>query len=310
MSDFFSTQGEWDDEAAKSSAVITTKATAPTRVIEPDDMQALTYQHAEGALYFDIETIPSEEGCCPAKPVPLEVSPNLPGEGVLNGTLKDVEVLLANVIGTAEWRSKLLIAEELGKNRTGAKKAIQAVPVVEEQYQQAIEDWCKKASTTPEYLKIIGFGWRVGNGEIFSMVDGSDGDTEIDILRCFWNLAALHRPLIGYNCRSFDIPAILIRSAFCGVTDCCFPIDRRKYGNREMLDLFELRFDGTAADCGTGKRSMKEWAAMCGIVPKSDLHGGLVYDTYRSDPDKIHEYVQSDIYVVSRLHKRFQNLLW
>lgn len=294
-----------------SSIGVETKMTLqPVVVVDDAVINNIGASGGSGPLFFDIETIPSGEGACPKMPGMLMPDKKLPGPEILAGTIKDIDKLLDGVIATAGWRDKMIAAEIADKNRAGTLKTIRSVTVAEEQFAIDVEAWCKSASTTPEYLKIIGLGWRIGDGPIYSMVAGTDDDTEEGLLRTFWNLATLHRPLCGYNCRSFDLPAILVRSALLGITDCVFPIDRRKYGNREVLDLFELRFDGAAADTSRGMRGMKEWAKMVGINPPSDLDGGKVFATYQENPEKIHDYVQSDIWTLSQLHKKFANLLW
>lgn len=267
-------------------------------------------------LFIDIETIPDFEREHLFAGRPDDVKPRTPaeecpGEEVLNGTVQHVEQALSAIRPSDQWIAKMLMIEsEKEKPVAGKIAALKAVRRRCDAEDGQFADWLKKMATTPEYCRIIAMGWAVGNGPVYSIVVGTDGDTELDILNSFWQTIALHRPVIGYNLRTFDIPVLLCRSAILGI-DSTFAIDRRKFGSKDILDLYEARYDGTMGDSSPGAKSLKYVAKVLGIeIPAGDVDGSQVLDLYREDPEKIHEYVQSDVIVTRKYHKLMQSKFW
>lgn len=272
--------------------------------------------HEDDPLFLDIETIPDFDREHLFAGRPEDVQPRTPveecpGEEVLNGTVQQVEQALSAIRPSDQWITKLLMLEgEKEKPTAGKIAALRALRRRLDAEDGQHADWLKKMATTPEYCRIVAMGWAVGNGPVYSIVVGTDGDTEFDILNSFWQTMALHRPVIGYNLRTFDIPVLLCRSAILGV-ESTFAIDRRKFGSKDILDLYEARYDGTMGDSSPGAKSLKYVAKILGIeIPAGDIDGSQVLDIYRENPEKIHEYVQSDVIVTRKYHKLMQSKFW
>lgn len=263
-------------------------------------------------LYFDIETVPDEERLeqfdLPPLPKPKPKPKELPKpEEFVAGTVNDVKKMLAEAAWPAEFLSATEAAEVADKNRSGVTWAIGQAR--KEDLSQAIADRQKLLSTTPEFCRIVAIGIAIGSGDIHGAVDLGDdnkesllGFTECEMLEMFWSCATKCSPLIGFNCLHFDLPVIFFRSALLGVEPTRL-IDMKPWG-RDVLDLYLRRFGQRGNTDKKRPGSLKKLAPLCGIkVPAGDVDGSQVAALAKSDPEKLGQYVCSDVEVTRKLHR-------
>lgn len=281
-------------------------------ITEPDPKPVLIESRAP--LFFDIETIPDfgrSHLFHLAKPEPMprcsiEEMPDV-STYIAMGIDEAKEALLAKA-PSDQWLDGLARNEKKGKNRTGYLKMIDQVRRHFRLDHEQEMRWLKQLSTTPEYCKIIALGWKVGAGPVQSMVEGTDGDTEESILHQFWNLVACHSPVVGYNIEHFDLRVLGFRSALHRLSGTRY-LDTSPYRG-QVKDLYKLRYPrGHVPNVDPG--GLKAQAKMLGIeVPAGDMDGSQVWDTYQKNPEDIHTYVQSDVWVLYEYYCRLQNLYW
>jgi predicted PolB exonuclease-like 3'-5' exonuclease len=74
-----------------------------------------------------------------------------------------------------------------------------------------------------------------------------------------------HAPrLCGFNAYQFDLPFLIQRSRYLGIA--VPPVDRRKYDNRDLVDLFQLlTFDNQQGVTAIMPRSLKSFCRRFGI---------------------------------------------
>jgi hypothetical protein len=264
-------------------------------------------------LFFDLETVPDYSRMldypvqCP-EALPRNEVQTEPGALMSMAVSRLTSTLLA-ARPTDEYLDMLLDYEQsTGKARSSAIEAIQSVRRKLAAQDNAKPEYSKVLSTTPEYCKIVALGWAVGAGDIHSIVVGTDGDTEADLIRQFWSLAQVHSPVVGWNCNGFDIPVMAVRTALLNIR-AGFVLDTSPWAGK-VVDCFERRFRGRMpATSAPGK--MKDMAKCCGIaVPAGDIDGSQVEELYETDRDRIHLYVQSDVRVLRDYFMMFRGVLF
>jgi hypothetical protein len=84
-------------------------------------------------------------------------------------------------------------------------------------------------------IGVLGY-WSERDG--FSAVPCPDQDAERLALQDFWN-ASRHSQIVGFRCKSFDLPLMIQRSRYLGVE---YPdLDLGKYSrSKSMIDLFDI----------------------------------------------------------------------
>lgn len=92
-----------------------------------------------------------------------------------------------------------------------------------------------------DLCRIVAVGAQLEGSDI-ETVTANDA-TEAQMLAWFWRLAA-GRHLVGFNCLGFDLPVLLRRSLYLGITTPELQIDRFKHP--QVTDLMQLlSFNGT-----------------------------------------------------------------
>lgn len=280
-----------------------------------DTSKQMAHEVSLSCFYFDIETIPdfSREDQFGLPQIP-EIMPRYsydklePPESVANGAIALVAAFLNEWNPDDKWIQQLEGCERRGKDRAGVYDAIKSWRSSYSKLSGAKDERMKLLSTTPEFCKIIGLGWAVGDNEICSMVDGTDEDTERDILKTFWDFVAVHSPLVGFNIIGFDLPVIFWRTAFHGIQAPVY-IDRAPFG-KQCIDLMLQRF-GNRIPGGLQPSRLKDIAKHAGIDPPAkDTSGGDVLRLYQENKNEIHRYVQSDIFVTRAYHQKFRGLFF
>ena len=147
-------------------------------------------------------------------------------------------------------------------------------------------------------------GWAVGDGEVNSTVVKFEDDYtqgEMALLEFFWRMIANHSPIVGFNCLSFDLQVIKARSILLGVEPSRILNDSPYSSNRDVCDLMLSRFGTRAQPMG-----LKKLAKLYGIpVPAGDVSGSDVEELWRTDPEKLGEYVRSDVWITRELRRKW-----
>lgn len=268
-------------------------------------------------LYFDIETIPDYDrmdsfGLEPLPPVPREMSASeLPDlNAVRAGTIDDLKRALRKLVAPVGWLDELAAAERADKGRAGALDAIEAAKKTVQSVIDQHADRLKLLSTVPEFCKVAALGLASGNNEVVSLVLGIDGITELDILEAFWEFVSDCSPLVGYNCLAFDLPVILTRSALLGVLPTKL-LSLSPYGNKDVFDLYIMRFGRQGNTDKQRPAKMKVLARVLGIdVSAGDCDGSQVDALMKETPEKVGQYVASDVCVLRSLHAKLKGYWW
>lgn len=261
-------------------------------------------------LYFDLETIPdySRSHLFDLDPI-AELPPVVPFDDLLDPPqllsqgLDEIRKYLSGRNADPDWLNEVVDEEELSKKpRKGLFDAVAEVRQMANSVAAAKAEQRKKMSVTPEFCRIVAFGWAVGGGEVNSVViDGEDYDEcERRILRGFWSLAHNNGPLVGYNITGFDLNVIRARSILLGIQPTRNFADIKPWDQSAVIDLMLCRFPKG------GAMKLKQLARLYGIDPPAgDCEGSQVEGLARTDPEKLGEYVRSDVWVSRELHRKW-----
>jgi hypothetical protein len=314
------------DDGAVATKIAGNPAATPARAVPPKAPAKTTTTSrrpraaaarrasADEPCYFDLETIPDESrlelfGLEPVPPVELRTFLDcpIPGE-VVAGTVADVKAKLQGVFSDDYYYQECIKTEAAGKNRDGVIKEIQSAKAARDKALSAGDERRKLLSTTPEFCRIVAMGIAVGDSPAHAMVVGLKGVTEEQILETFWSHALSHR-LVGFNCLSFDLPVLFTRSVLLDVPSTK-QLDLKPWGN-DVLDLYHARFNGRGSMGGERPGRLKDLARVMGIpVPAGDVDGSQVAELFATSPEKVGEYVASDIDVTRAYHRMYRGYLW
>lgn len=281
----------------------------------PRSASTPTTSTGRNCLYFDLETCPDEVrggpmgelfGLEPIPPIPalMPAENLLDPEQFLSQSLDEIKRSLRKNNYPDEWIEKVRVAEREGKNRKGFDGAIEERNAA----RNAVEARRKLLSVTPEYCRIVAMGWAVGGAEPTALVCNEETG-ERRIIAQFWDLAARHSPVVGFNINHFDLRVILVRSIILGVTPTrCFA-DLKPWDQSKVVDVFLCRHPRGFVkekedEEKASNRKLKDLARLYGIdVPAGDADGSEVYEMVRTNPEALRRYVTSDVVVTRELHR-------
>ena len=261
-------------------------------------------------IYCDLETVPDESRMelfdIPAvQELPAERDPAdcPPPEDLLKKSLDQIGDELLFLNPRHDYLNILARLEgEKPKPRAGVKSAINAVFKAREAATSGLLQQRKLLSVTPEYCQIVAAGFAVGDGEPFSLIVGEhEGKDEKAVLEFIWKMIGMHSPIVGFNCLSFDLQVIKARSILLNVEPSKVINDSPYSSNRDVCDLMLSRFGTRAQPMG-----LKKLAKLYGIpVPAGDVSGSDVEELWRTDPEKLGEYVRSDVWITRELRRKW-----
>jgi hypothetical protein len=110
----------------------------------------------------------------------------------------------------------------------------------------------KAMALQPEACKLVGLNVLIGEGEPKSGWVGETSPTgapytEEDLLTLFWQWAATSPRLVGFNCLTFDLNVIRVRSALLGVLPTVNLFDIKPWEDK-VIDLLKRRFEKAPRD--------------------------------------------------------------
>lgn len=252
-------------------------------------------------LFFDLETIPDFDrmehfGFEPLPQLPEFVTPKESIEDVLKGSIPKIKETLQ--AAPDAWIDELAAEEQKReKPRKGVIDAAMGVFKERETIGDAEAAQNKKMSVTPEFCRIVAFGFAVGDDDPQAMI-ADTVDKERLLLVAFWDLVkSLRAPLVGFNILHFDLPVIFVRSAILGV-EPTRQLDLKPWG-KDCYDLMKKRFPGG------GQMKMKDLAGIYQVpVPADDFDGSQVLEAVEAGLwDQIETYVKSDVVVAQKLYE-------
>jgi predicted PolB exonuclease-like 3'-5' exonuclease len=126
---------------------------------------------------------------------------------------------------------------------------------------------CEKMGLDWNLSRIVALGWT-RNGTDSDVAAFKTEDDERLGITGFWaayKAEDKHAPrLCGFNAYQFDLPFLIQRSRYLGIA--VPPVDRRKYDNRDLVDLFQLlTFDNQQGVTAIMPRSLKSFCRRFGI---------------------------------------------
>lgn len=118
--------------------------------------------------------------------------------------------------------------------------------------------------------RIVAIGWWTEEEGIHGIVCRTE-DEERVALGSFWN-ACRHRSIVGFTCKSFDLPFMVQRSRYLGIH---YPwLDLGKYTRKGVIDLYlDLTFNEGSYDRGVMRRTLKAFCKRFGIPVTDPIDG-------------------------------------
>ena len=297
---------------APASAPVATAPTAATPVVTVSQSTC---------LYFDIETVPDEERAelfdlpeIPPFRETLHADCIDPSE-TTSWTVDKFEEYVARMNPEYTWLNAVMELEQSrGKSggkekpRDGVCKILTKGLSARQAHLEKLTAREKKMSTCPEMCRIVAFGWAVGENTPRSLVLGdranefSSGQPidEALLLKAIWQVFAKGLPLVGFNCLSFDLQVIRARSILLGVQPTV-TINDSPYSNRQVIDLAVRRYGRVIPEFG-----LKKLARLYGVPVPSGADGSQVSALMAESPEKVGEYVRSDIQVTRGLYEKWR----
>lgn len=260
---------------------------------------------------FGLDPLPEMPPQTPADKCP-------PPDEVLLKKIEDIKKLLIDLNPDDTWLGRLILAETAKNNRKGVHGLIDEALRRADTHAELDAERRKLLSTTPEYCSICAFGYAIGDKPAQSIVVGQDGATEEDLLDSFWMLLANvncmndgpvtpAKPIVGYNIIGFDLSVLFARSVILGVPSTR-EIDLTPWKG-DVVDVYLSRFGGRGNFSKDRPGKMKDLARLYGVpVPAGDVDGSQVQALYESDPEKVGEYVESDVEICRALHRKFSGM--
>lgn len=144
----------------------------------------------------------------------------------------------------------------------------------------------------------IGFQWEGQDPNAMTLADcDEDG-----LIKAFWKLANLRdiqRHLVGFNCLAFDLPVLLRRSQYLGISAPPIQVDRFKHP--QVTDLLSvLSFNGAIKF-----RGLAFYAKRFGILSTDIMTGADVAQAVREERWKdIAAHVQADVAKTAAIAER------
>lgn len=272
-------------------------------------------------LYFDLETIPDFErlkqlGIAPPPVQNVTACDDIRDLGW--SSVPDFKAILTTHNPDKEWLAEAAACEKKGKDRAGVHSAISAAMKKHQSAGSQDKQFEKICSTTPELCKIIAVSVKTSQANSsWSRCPKPTGtapkDEELSLIEDLWDSLAEADTAVGYNCLAFDFPVLLFRSAFYAI-DPPRRFDIRKYGSRDVLDLYQVLSNNRQWPPGMGIGKLSTQLRLCGLgSAQSDkrMDGSKVLDAWRSGKyAEIEDYVAGDAMDLELLHRFYRGYYW
>lgn len=190
------------------------------------------------------------------------------------------------------------------KPRSGVLDAIKEQQAIDaaDDHEAAMLEW-RKNSFNPFGCRIVALGIKSAKHRV--TMTAKTPDEERELLRILWLHIQRFKCRCGYNITAFDDAVLIVRSMLLNV-DATERISRKKFGDRESIDLMTTLFPSGPA------RKLKELCKDIGIVPPVgyEMSGDKVFDLVETgDWDGIAAYVSSDADIEFELYSRLSEYI-
>lgn len=201
-----------------------------------------------------------------------------------------------NVETVADETALPLLAEPLPRKGTKDEAKIAA------QIEAKREAQLAAMSLDPYACRIVCMAYQTSDMELPFAEDV--GSFPEDTLISFLNSAALyHRPVIVYNGRTFDVPVLATRARLTG--QYWPPIDLRKYGSTDIVDVYDHITFNDVAQNGVIRRTLHDMAARFGIIVNDDVRGHQIGALAKAGEwDKIRHHCANNVRLTVALAER------
>jgi hypothetical protein len=131
----------------------------------------------------------------------------------------------------------------------------------------------EKAALDPDLCQIVAIGlWRFARDVVPAwpepVVLTTEFDHEQDLLKTIWREVGEREPVVGFNIQGFDLPVLLRRSLYLGVTPRAH-LSVNRYRPGRVIDLMQrLAFEGAQR-----YRSLTFYCQRFGITVEDDVTG-------------------------------------
>lgn len=244
---------------------------------------------------FDLETVPDETRTPKPEAKQPEPRPVVRCDfaELLTRPIANIKPVLSK-LAESQLR-ELTTIEGAGKNRATLLSAISdEIEILTGCDMSEIEEW-RKLSFNPFGCRIVAIGVATPTA-VYAEV-ARNLDEEKRMLTKLWGFINICSTRIGYNINAFDDAVIIARSIMLGVATQN-PLDRRRFGNREAIDLMTAIFPVGQA------MKLKELCRLLQIVPPAgyEMTGDKVLDFVEAgDYETILKYVHSDAIIEREL---------
>jgi len=268
---------------------------------EPAPRQPPSTKLRKGTFVYDFETVPDESRF--PRPMPAEIEEReIDIPKTLQGNVAAVTEVIESGLTPAQLNAIIDAEKGAAKPRKGVLDAATKILKAEA---DAFETWKKQGSVNPFQAKIVAMGWVDSSppGTKPQSMTARTEDEERAILQTFWKLVDTKTRRSGFNILGFDDLLAVVRSLILDVPPSR-PLDRRKYNNREAIDMMVHLFPSG------GSKPCKEVCAALGITPPAgeDMDGSKVFDLYEAgDMEGIATYVESDVVIELELLNLFSD---
>jgi predicted PolB exonuclease-like 3'-5' exonuclease len=165
-----------------------------------------------------------------------------------------------------------------------------------QEFNQTFDQYFQSTALTGAFGRLLCIGYAIDNQPV-EILTGSERDQ----LKAFWELARVHKPLIGHNIMDFDIPFLKQRSIVTGIKSEFLSLARYK-----NFPLFDTKYEWD----GWGKPS--GWASLDTIAHALDLpsskgaiDGSKVAEFYEKGKiEEIYNYCKADVELTRKIYCR------
>lgn len=249
-------------------------------------------------LFYDFETVPDEDRF--PRPTPPESDHPFSAPDAIAMTVEKIKKAIIPKATLDHLDAMEDCENQREKPRAGV---LDAIVSRRNSITGAEETWRKDCSVSPFKCKIVALGYSFGPvGEIQAMLARKPED-EVEILRFYWKIVNGRRRC-GYNVVAFDDLVAIARSCILGI-EPTMHLDRRKYNNRQVIDIQTMLFPNQSAS------KCKEVAEALGLdVPAGDSSGADVHEWVEQGHwQMLSDYVKSDVHVERSLYYLLSNFM-
>ncbi len=276
---------------AKTGQPVAQQVTAPAIQPLPEVSQIVK----SGWFVFDLETVPDETRSPKPEAKQPEPRPEVRCDysELLTRPIASIKPALSK-LAEPQLR-ELATIEAGGKNRATLLSAINdEIEILTGCDMSEIEEW-RKLSFNPFGCRIVAIGVATPTA-VYAEV-ARNLDEERAMLTKLWGFINICSTRVGYNINAFDDAVIIGRSIMLGVPTQN-PLDRRRFGNREAIDLMTALFPAGQP------MKLKELCRLLQIVPPAgyEMSGDKVLDYVEAgDYETVLKYVHSDAIIEREL---------